>query len=56
MRADMSRRGDAGAVYCAGSPSICSTLKTVYPLRKWMSRAMSTPLSASVSVRVMLFA
>ena len=23
------RRGDAGAVYCAGSPSICSTLNTV---------------------------
>lgn len=29
MRADMSRRGNAGAVYCAGSPSICSTLNTM---------------------------
>ena len=27
--ADTSRRGGAGAVYCAGSPSICSTLNTV---------------------------
>ena len=52
MRADTSRRGDAGAVYCAGSPSICSTLNTVYPLRKWMSRAISTPLSVSVSLLV----
>jgi hypothetical protein len=56
MQADTSRRGAAGAVYSAGSPSICSTLHTVSPLRKWMSRAISTPLSVLVSLRVMLFA
>jgi hypothetical protein len=43
-----------GRIMDSGRPSICSTLKTMYPFMKGISRSSSLPLASSVSVRVML--
>ena len=51
MRCTGSRIASAGRVYCSGNPSICSTLKTVYPFMKGISRSTSSPLASSASLR-----
>ena len=40
----------------SGKPSICSTLKTVYPFMKGISFSSASPVSSLVSVRFKLLA